>query len=206
MRIRTFFDRRAKHYEKTFSLPLVKRLEQAEVSRILSVAEVASKSVLDIGCGYGKFSKLWKERGARLVVGMDFSKNMLEQAKKKGNCFFLMGDAFKIPFKEGSFDVITCIGVANYYENVDALLEEICRVATEEVILTFPKNSRIGKIYAKISNINIFLRSEKEITKVCSSYFEPHITECASGLTFVVSGKVDDSKEKDSTAHLQRGE
>ncbi|MDI6655392.1 MAG: hypothetical protein QME59_05840, partial [Candidatus Hydrothermarchaeota archaeon] len=69
MRIKTFFDGKAKYYEKTFSLPLIKRLEQAEVRRILSLTKVADKSVLDIGCGYGKFSKLWSERGAKLVVG-----------------------------------------------------------------------------------------------------------------------------------------
>lgn len=196
MQIRSFFDGRAKRYEKIFSLPLIKGLEQAEVREILSIAEVANKSVLDLGCGYGKFSRLWKDRGARLVAGIDFSKNMLERAKKKSSCFFLMGDAFKIPFKDSSFDVVTCVGVANYYENVDALLEEICRVAREEVILTFPKRSKIGKLYAKASNINIFLRNEEEITKICNSYFKPHITECASGLTLVVSGKVNYAGER----------
>ncbi|MFH1773606.1 MAG: class I SAM-dependent methyltransferase [Methanobacteriota archaeon] len=187
MRVRTFFDGKAKYYEKTFSLPLIKRLEQAEVRRILSLTKVADKSVLDIGCGYGKFSKLWNERGAKIVVGMDFSKKMLEQARKKSDCFFLIGDAFRIPFKDSSFDLVTCIGVANYYGNVETLLREISRVSRNEVIITFPKNSVMGKIYSKVSKIPIFLREEDEIEDICSQYFEPFIKECASGLTFVVS-------------------
>lgn len=188
MYIKSFFEGRAKHYEKIFSLPLIKGLEQAEVREILSMAEVTNKSVLDLGCGYGKFSKFWKEKGAKLVVGMDFSKKMLEQARKKSDCNFLMGDAFNVPLKDKSFDIVTCIGVANYYENVDSLLREICRVAREEVVLTFPKNSKIGKIYVEVSKIRIFLKNENEIAEICNSYFKPSIRECASGLTFVVSG------------------
>ncbi len=202
MRIRTFFDGRAKYYEKIFSLPLMKRVEQAEVSKIVSLSEVAGKSVLDIGCGCGKFLKLWKDVGASTVVGMDFSKSMLGQAKQKSN-FLLMGDAFKIPFKDNSFDLVTCIGVANYYRNVEALLKEISRVSRNGIIITFPKNSLIGKIYARVSKIPIFLREEWEIKNICSPYFEPSIKECASGLTFVVSSEV---REKDSTTRLQRSE
>lgn len=202
MRIRTFFDGRAKYYEKIFSLPLIKRLEQAEVRKIVSLSEVAGKSVLDIGCGCGKFLKLWKDVGASTVVGMDFSKSMLGQAKQKSN-FLLMGDAFKIPFKDNSFDLVTCIGVANYYRNVEALLKEISRVSRNGIIITFPKNSLIGKIYARVSKIPIFLREEWEIKNICSPYFEPSIKECASGLTFVVSSEV---REKDSTTRLQRSE
>lgn len=193
MRIRTFFDGRAKYYEKIFSLPLIKRLEQAEVRRILSLSEVADKSVLDIGCGCGKFLKLWRDRGARLVVGMDFSKSMLASSKRmqKSN-FLLMGDAFRIPFKDNSFDLVACIGVANYYRNIEVLLKEISRVSKSEVIITFPKNSVIGKIYAKVSRIPVFLREEGEIENICCPYFELSIKECASGLTFVVTGLVSD--------------
>ncbi|MBI5253172.1 MAG: class I SAM-dependent methyltransferase [Euryarchaeota archaeon] len=202
MRIRTFFDGRAKYYEKIFSLPMIKRLEQAEVRKIVSLSEVAGKSVLDIGCGCGKFLKLWRDRGASTVVGMDFSKSMLGQAKQKSN-FLLMGDAFKIPFKDNSFDFVACIGVANYYRNVEALLKEISRVSRNGIIITFPKNSLIGKIYARVSKIPIFLREEWEIKNICSPYFELLIKECASGLTFVVTSEV---REKDSTARLQRSE
>lgn len=189
MRVRTFFDGRAKYYEKIFSIPLIKRLEQAEVGKILSLSKVADKSVLDIGCGYGKFLKFWKDMGARMVVGMDFSKSMLGQARQKSDCSLLIGDAFKIPFKDNSFDLVTCIGVANYYKNVEALLKEISRVSRNEIIITFPKSSVIGKIYASVSKIPIFLKEEWEIKDICSPYFEPSIKECASGLTFVVTSE-----------------
>lgn len=206
MQIRTFFEGRAKYYEKIFSIPPIKKLEQAEVRKILGMVEVRGMSVLDAGCGYGKFSSLWKERGAKLVAGMDFSKNMLEQARhsfQRNENFLLMGDAFKIPFRDNSFDLVTCIGVANYYRSVEALLKEISRVSRSEVIITFPKNSVMGKIYARVSKIPIYLREEGEIEDICSPYFEPSIKECASGLTFVVSGSL---KERNSTARLQRGE
>ncbi|MFZ3198800.1 MAG: methyltransferase domain-containing protein, partial [Bacillus mycoides] len=40
------------------------------------------KSVLDLGCGDGHFSKYCIENGAKNVIGVDISKNMIERAKK----------------------------------------------------------------------------------------------------------------------------
>lgn len=191
MRVKSFFDRRAKHYEKMFLLPAVKMFGIAEVRKILSVADVRAKAVLDIGCGYGKFSSFWKEKMASLVVGMDFSKKMLEQAPKNSDCSFILGDMFKIPVKDKSFDLVTCIGVANYYENAAPILKEIRRVSRQSAIITFPGNSLMGGLYKKISGIEIFLKEKDSVSMMCSKHFCSYsIEECAFGLTFVVSGLV----------------
>lgn len=191
MKVKSFFDRRAKHYEKMFLLPAVKMLEMAEVRKVLSVADVKNKSVLDIGCGYGKFSNFWKEKNAALVVGMDFSKKMLEQASKNPGCSFVLGDMFKIPLKDKSFDLVTCIGVANYYEDASPILKEIRRVSRGRAIITFPGNSLVGRLYRAISGIKIFLRERDSINNACSEHFESHsVEECAFGLTFIVSGRI----------------
>jgi ubiquinone/menaquinone biosynthesis C-methylase UbiE len=190
MQIKAFFDERARYYERTFSLPLIKKMERDEVEKILNSTNVTGKKILDIGCGYGKFSKLWYERGARLVIGLDFSEQMIMQAIDKCNrCNFIVGDAFKSPFKNKGFDLVACIGVANYYEDVAALMDEICRLSKGEVILSFPQKSLLGNIYTKISKVKIYLRDREEINSMCNKFFDTYIIkECASGLTMLVVG------------------
>lgn len=43
------------------------------------------KSILDLGCGTGHFSSYCIENGASKVIGVDISRNMIEQAKKDNN-------------------------------------------------------------------------------------------------------------------------
>jgi ubiquinone/menaquinone biosynthesis C-methylase UbiE len=70
--------------------------------------------VLDICTGTGTalchLRKRVGEDGA--IVGMDFSKGMLEAAQAKvlqyDNVFLIQGDAASLPFKKGAFDAATC--------------------------------------------------------------------------------------------------
>lgn len=41
---------------------------------------VANKSILDLGCGYGEDDKFYKEQGAKYVLGIDISEKMIEKA------------------------------------------------------------------------------------------------------------------------------
>ena len=64
------------------------------------------KKVLDAGCGIGLFSKYFEDAGAE-VVGVDFSENMINVAKKLcQSAMFVSGDLTKLPFNDESFDVI----------------------------------------------------------------------------------------------------
>jgi len=72
--------------------------------------------ILDVCCGTGMLTiELAKEVGSSgSVIGLDFSENMLEQARKninflpeKHNITFVQGDALKLPFEDNSFDGAT---------------------------------------------------------------------------------------------------
>jgi SAM-dependent methyltransferase len=53
-----------------------------EIPALLSLLpDLKGKSVLDLGCGFGEHCKMFVERGARQVVGIDISANMLEVAQ-----------------------------------------------------------------------------------------------------------------------------
>jgi SAM-dependent methyltransferase len=78
--------------------------------------ELQGKLVLDVGCGMGRFAEVASRWGAR-VVGVDLSSAAEVAAEnladRKGSCFF-QADAFTLPFKEESFDVIYSIGVLHH--------------------------------------------------------------------------------------------
>lgn len=68
--------------------------------------------ILDICCGTGSVILAFTERHTdALLVGYDFSHNMLHKAQRKniaGRAVFVEGDAAELPFRDNSFDIITC--------------------------------------------------------------------------------------------------
>ena len=90
--------------------------------------------VLDVCCGTGDMTAaLLKLRPAiaEPVVGLDFSAEMLERARRKysgANAVWVKGDAMHLPYADGSFDLVTAAfgfrNLTNYAEG----LAEIYRV------------------------------------------------------------------------------
>lgn len=95
-------------------------------------------SVLDIGTGTGELafeiSKEASSNGKKAdITGMDFSKGMLDVAKRKAqsqnvDIKFEQGDALKLKYKSGSFDLVTSGFVAKNIDNQKSLASESYRV------------------------------------------------------------------------------
>lgn len=89
-------------------------------------------TVLDLCCGTGDISKILSEiKDVKKVVGLDFSDNMLEIAKKKNfheKIEYVSANCTKLPFEDNSFDAVTmCFGLRNIPDKETAL-KEIYRV------------------------------------------------------------------------------
>jgi demethylmenaquinone methyltransferase/2-methoxy-6-polyprenyl-1,4-benzoquinol methylase len=84
--------------------------------------------VLDACCGTGDLA-LAAERAGGKVTGVDFSKSMLEQARRKSDSVeWIRGDVTALPFAAGSFDAATIgFGIRNVPE-LGAGLAELARV------------------------------------------------------------------------------
>lgn len=96
---------------------IVREIEKSEGGRIL-----------DVGCGNANLFTCLPE-GKYELTGIDFSKNMIAEAKK--NCSqatFLVGDAEKLPFDDDSFDIIVCNASFHHYIHPDTVLAEMHRV------------------------------------------------------------------------------
>lgn len=86
-------------------------------------------SILDVGCGTGlSFEEFPVDR--RLIVGIDFSGEMLERAKKKSHGVFLvLSDADYLPFSDGTFDVVFSLTLIQNMPDPERTVGEMSRVA-----------------------------------------------------------------------------
>jgi demethylmenaquinone methyltransferase/2-methoxy-6-polyprenyl-1,4-benzoquinol methylase len=85
--------------------------------------------VLDACCGTGDLAIAARTHGAGDVVGLDFSKQMLDRARGKEPAIeWVQGDALALPFPDGSFDAATVgFGIRNV-DDLVAGVRELRRV------------------------------------------------------------------------------
>ena len=77
------------------------RVEQDVVAPLL--AHIRATRALDVGTGSGRYVPLLKATGASVVLGLDFSLAMLGRGSGSGR---VCGDACRLPFRRGTFDLI----------------------------------------------------------------------------------------------------
>ncbi|MEA1895457.1 MAG: class I SAM-dependent methyltransferase [Euryarchaeota archaeon] len=120
--------------------------------------------ILDIGCGSGVYDRTLNTWGHE-VIGADYSECVVHKAveKSNGGCVqYLVSAVPHLPFKDGSFDSVVCVGVLQYIKNEDIALKDITRVLREGegILMLITLNSlSLRIIYKKM--LNFFLRKEK---------------------------------------------
>lgn len=89
------------------------------------------KSVLDMGCGPGRFTDVVANMGAT-VIALDYS-SAIDAAKENFNeissdILFVQGDALKLPIKTDSLDYVFTIGVLHHTPSPESGVREAWRV------------------------------------------------------------------------------
>jgi SAM-dependent methyltransferase len=95
-----------------------------------SPEELNGKTILDVGCGMGRFAQVAADHGAR-VVGVDLSVAVEAANANLGtlpNTAFLQADVFKLPLKPESFDLIYSLGVLHHTPDTRAAFCELPRL------------------------------------------------------------------------------
>ncbi len=120
----------AKSYPAHAHNPLMELEEQAMLS--LLPADLNGKVCLDLACGSGRYFRLMQVRQARQVFGIDYSVDMLIQARnpksKIQNPKLVRSPFLALPFAAETFDYITCGLAIGHEKNLKRALAEISRV------------------------------------------------------------------------------
>lgn len=132
------------------------------------------KKVLDCATGTGDIAFLL-EKKVPMVMGLDFSENMIVEAKARGkkknsSVGFMVGDVQALPFSDKEFDA-TCIsfGIRNV-ESLEKGLSELGRVSKSVYILEFgqPRNELYSKSYFNL--LKLYVPVFGAITKRTDAY------------------------------------
>jgi ubiquinone/menaquinone biosynthesis C-methylase UbiE len=125
--VRGFFDGLAGGWDERVRPDAPEHL--AALAAAVARLDAPPARALDLGTGTGA-GALWLARKfpqAR-VTGVDISEAMIEQARAKlppelsGRVDFLVGDAERLPFADGSFDLVAQISVPVFFDEVARLL------------------------------------------------------------------------------------
>jgi len=161
--LREFWEERGKtkSFEREYSL----RLEGIKLIVNEIRPYLRGKIVLDVGCGPGIAASLFPANSK--VIGFDFSISMLKGARKRIP-HLVQGSAFSLPFRDGSFNAVTCLFVASDYSDKAGILCEANRVLQEKgsfLFSDYSPNDEHWKFKRSISSLmgercNIFIQND----------------------------------------------
>jgi len=159
-----------------------KGMKEGYVLMLQECKNVHGKKILDIGCGTGRaFTELAK-RGAH-VVGIDASRNMIDQAKltvkKEGlqDKFKLLHDDFARHAFEEKFDISLALEVFDYTQDAAFYVKKMKSLTTEKCIMSFPSKHAfqvpLRIIWLRSRNLPVYFYTKNELKSLLSQHF-PH--------------------------------
>ena len=125
--LKKFYDGVYKKGERKHYTPLLLSGDKVPPAKLEVLREISwkGKTVLDAGCGTGELAGLIAKRGAKKVVGVDYSKDAISVAQKswKGsNLEFLQKDINQIKEK---FDVVVSLGTLEHLDEPLSVLKKL---------------------------------------------------------------------------------
>jgi ubiquinone/menaquinone biosynthesis C-methylase UbiE len=128
----------AAHYDAWFETPAGRHARELEDELLRKAAgNGALRLVLDVGCGTGMHLPLFTAEGGR-GVGLEPSRDMLARAKRKRTergLYLIQGRAEALPFRDGTFDLVTLITSLEFVADADRALAEARRVCRGRVVV-----------------------------------------------------------------------
>jgi SAM-dependent methyltransferase len=97
---------------------------------LAALARPSPLMALDLGCGAGTYVRLLAGLGHH-AVGLDYSLPSLGRALAADpgrKATYFCGEAYAVPFREQTFDLVACIGVLQTLASPEQALDEVFRV------------------------------------------------------------------------------
>lgn len=134
--------------------------------------------VLDVGCGVGDFVMEFAQRGAKEVIGVDISEDVIKFAEERLSNFknikLIPGKIEKLKFKSNYFDLVTSITVLQHITNEKAFFRAVDNIISATrfggKILILENSPTNSEYVVKVKkNRNIVIRTREEWINIFSS-------------------------------------
>jgi len=142
-----FFSRWSKRYAKSFRKNGLEKTQRFLLEGVRKVP-IASKEILDIGCGVGSLHITLLREGASSATGIDISEGMLDQARTlaeenhlEGKTAYVLGDFVGESENLKDADITFLDKVVCCYKNYRQLIEHSTAKTRTIYALSHPKNN-----------------------------------------------------------------
>ncbi len=184
--IRDYFDARAITFDRLYKddsgwHALVNRLLRRAVFERFEITlresrKVEGTTILDVGCGPGRYALAYARMGARRVVGVDIAPRMVDLAAQYAvaagvadRCEFVCADFMDVKIME-RFDLVLAVGVFDYLSSPVPFLRRMGEVSRGRVIATFPGCSRVRMHLRRaryaIRGVPIFFYRQDQVDRI----------------------------------------
>lgn len=151
-----------------------KGVYERQAIAIKACKEISNARVLDVGSGPGVISvSLIKNGNASFVTGIDFADHMIKYAEKTvieenvaDNCRFIKGDILNYDFGNEIFDYSCALGVFDYVQDAQKLLERMCSLSQNSFMASWPENGLRMSLRRYRYTCPLYHYTEKEIVKL----------------------------------------
>jgi demethylmenaquinone methyltransferase/2-methoxy-6-polyprenyl-1,4-benzoquinol methylase len=135
-KVQRVFSRIARRYDLMNSLMTFGMHRRWRALSLKEAGVQAGARALDLGCGSGDYMRLLLKMGAAHVIGVDFSPEMLELARRRlakelevGAVELICADVTQMPFlADESLDIVTAGFALRNFADLAHALSEACRV------------------------------------------------------------------------------
>jgi ubiquinone/menaquinone biosynthesis C-methylase UbiE len=143
------FDSLAPAYDAWYETPVGRLVDRLEKDAVFALVEPRPGArALDLSCGTANYALALAQRGLR-VVGVDPSEPMLRLGRAKARqagveVAFVRADGAALPFRTGTFDLVTDILGLEFMADPGKTLEEVHRVLKPGAVLAVAILNRTG--------------------------------------------------------------
>jgi 2-polyprenyl-3-methyl-5-hydroxy-6-metoxy-1,4-benzoquinol methylase len=137
---------------------------------------IEGRTFLDVGCGTGRYSLEYARRGARLVVGLDISTEMVKTCSDRAKALgvsdrtkFTHGHLLGFKQKE-PFDVTIGIGLFDYIKDPLPVIRKMAEVSRDRVIISFPTvwtwKAPVRKVRLGMGKCDVFFYTKAQVARL----------------------------------------
>lgn len=130
------------HHPGTEYTPSAFRHYVRRVALLGAMSKLDFRTALDVGCAEGFFMNALRERFGVDVWGVDISDAAVIKAREKLGVPVAAADALRLPFADGSFDLVYSTETIEHVLHPDRMVDEMRRVARRWVVVTTPVSQR----------------------------------------------------------------